>query len=107
MTTFGENLQNRMEDVETLDEFPYISGMFAPLWSNEHATVVGVGLYVEDNIGSYVMAGPDTQGYGAIPPTQMSIRYLTGADAMNAASGMESADELDEIFDVDQHDLNQ
>ena len=107
MTTFGENLQNRMEDVETLDEFPYTGGMFAPLWSSEHATVVGVGLYVEDSSGSYVMAGPDTQGYGSMPPTQMSIRYLTGADAMNAASGMESADELDEIFDVDQHDVNQ
>ena len=107
MTTFGENIQTRMEDIETLDEFPYTSGMFAPLWSSEHATVVGVGLYVEDENGSYIMAGPDTQGYDSIPPTQMSLRYLTGYEAMNAASGMESADELDEIFDVDQHDVNQ
>lgn len=107
MTTFSDNLQTRMEDIETLDEFPYTSGMFAPLWSSEHATIVGVGLYVEDNNGSYVMAGPNTQGYDSIPPTQMSLRYLTGYEAMNAASGMESADELDEIFDVDQHDVNQ
>jgi len=107
MTTFGENLQNRMNDIETLDEFPYTNGMFAPLWSSEHATVVGVGLYVEDDNGSYVMAGPNTQGYGSIPPTQMSLRYLTGIDAMNAANAIESADELEEIVDVDQHDVNQ
>ena len=107
MTTFGENLQTRMEEIETLDEFPYTNGMFAPLWSSEHATIVGVGLYVEDDNGSYVMAGPNTQGYGSIPPTQMSLRYLTGAEAMNAASAIESADELNEIFDVAQHDVNQ
>ena len=107
MTTFGENLQTRMEEIETLDEFPYTNGMFAPLWSSEHATIVGVGLYVEDDNGSYVMAGPNTQGYGSIPPTQMSLRYLTGAEAMNAAIAIESADELNEIFDVDQHDVNQ
>ena len=107
MTTFGENLQTRMEEIETLDEFPYTNGMFAPLWSSEHATVVGVSLYVEDDNGSYVMAGPNTQGYGSMPPTQMSLRYLTGAEAMNAAIAIESADELNEIFDVDQHDVNQ
>jgi hypothetical protein len=107
MTTFGENLQTRMEEIETLDEFPYTNGMFAPLWSSEHATIVGVGLYVEDDNGSYVMAGPNTQGYGSIPPTQMSLRYLTGAEAMNAASAIESADELNEIFDVNQHDVSQ
>ncbi|MBL6732809.1 MAG: hypothetical protein ISP82_07685, partial [Candidatus Poseidoniaceae archaeon] len=107
MTTFGENLQTRMDEIETLDEFPYTNGMFAPLWSSEHATVVGVGLYVEDDNGSYVIAGPNTQGYGSIPPTQMSLRYLTGAEAMNAASSIESADELNEIFDVDLHDINQ
>jgi hypothetical protein len=107
MTTFGENLQTRMEEIETLDEFPYTNGMFAPLWSSEHATIVGVGLYVEDDNGSYVMAGPNTQGYGSIPPTQMSLRYLTGAEAMNAAIAIESADELNEIFDVAQHDVNQ
>lgn len=107
MTTFGENLQTRMEEIETLDEFPYTNGMFAPLWSSEHATVVGVSLYVEDDNGSYVMAGPNTQGYGSMPPTQMSLRYLTGAEAMNAAIAIESADELNEIFDVNQHDVSQ
>ena len=106
MSSFGSNLQDRLDDVEMLDEFPYNDGMFTPMWSNEHATVVGVGLYVEDENGSYVMAGPTTQGYNPTPPTQMSLRYLTGDEAKNAAEAMEGSEQLGEIVNIDDHNLD-
>jgi hypothetical protein len=106
MSSFGGNLQERLDDVEMLDEFPYNDGQFTPMWSNEHATVVGVGLYVEDENGSYVMAGPTTQGYNSTPPTQMSLRYLTGDEAKNAAEAMEDSEQLGEIVNIDDHNLD-
>ena len=53
------------------------------------------------------MAGPATQGYSSNLPAKMSIRYLTGIDASTAAEDMEDADELDEIVNIEQHDLTQ
>ena len=104
---FGQNLQDRLETIEPLEEFPYNDGEFSPMWSNQHAAIVGVGLYVMDEDGTYTMAGPDTVGISSEVPTKMSIRYLTGLDASNAANSMEDADELGEIVDLEQHDLTQ
>ena len=42
MEAFGENLNSRMETIEPLEEFPYTDGMWAPMWSNQYAAVVGV-----------------------------------------------------------------
>ena len=108
MEAFGENLNSRMETIEPLEQFPYTDGMWAPMWSNQYAAVVGVGVYVMDENGAYTMAGPETSGYSSsnIPAT-MSIRYLTGTDANTAAEDMEDADELSDIVDVNQHDLSQ
>ena len=104
---FGQNLQDRLETIEPLEEFPYNDAEFSPMWSNQHAAIVGVGLYVMDEDGTYTMAGPDTVGVSSEVPTKMSIRYLTGLDASNAANSMEDADELGEIVDLEQHDLTQ
>ena len=108
MEDFGENLNSRMETIEPLEEFPYTDGMWAPMWSNQYAAVVGVGVYVMDDNGAYTMAGPETSGYSSSNlPATMSIRYLTGTDANTAAEDMEDADELSDIVDVNQHDLSQ
>jgi len=104
---FGENLQQRLEDTEPFETFPYNDGLWAPMWSNEHGAMVGIGVYAMDDNGAYTMAGPDTVGYMDDAPAKMSIRYLTGVEAGNAASSMEDADEIDEIVDVEQHDLEQ
>ena len=92
MEAFGENLNTRMDTIEPLEEFPYTDGMWAPMWSNQHAAIVGVGVYVMDDNGAYTMAGPETSGYSSSNlPAVMSIRYLTGTDANTAAADMEDA----------------
>ena len=102
---FGMNLEDRLEDVEPFEEFPYDDGMWAPMWSNEHAAMVGVGVYVMNDDGAYTLAGPETQGYMDDAPAQLSIHYLTGADANAATNGMEEATSIDDIVNVDDHDL--
>ena len=102
---FGMNLEDRLEDVEPFEEFPYDDGMWAPMWSNEHAAMVGVGVYVMNDDGAYTLAGPETQGYSDDAPAKLSIRYLTGVDANTATNGMEEATSIDDIVNVDDHDL--
>jgi len=103
---FGMNLEDRLETVEPFEEFPYDDFKWAPLWSNEHAAMVGVGVYVMDGNGSYTMAGPTTQGYTDEVPAKLSIRYLTGLDANAATNGMEEATNIADIVDVANHNLD-
>ena len=103
---FGMNLEDRLETVEPFEEFPYNDGKWAPLWSNEHAAMVGVGVYVMNDDGSYTMAGPTTQGYTDDAPAKLSIRYLTGLAANAATNGMEEATNIGDIVDVDDHNLD-
>jgi hypothetical protein len=109
MENFGENLGETFEDVSEneVPEFPYTDGMWAPLWSTEHATIIGVGLYAEDEDGDkYVIAGPETTGYSQdLPMTFMSIRYLTGASAQSAQTTMADFEDLSDIVDIEDHDL--
>ena len=107
LQTFGENLEQRLENTEPLEEFPYNDGLWVPMWSNEYGAMVGVGVYAMDDDGAYTMAGPDTVGYLQEAPAKMSIRYLTGVEASNAASSMEDAKEIGAIVDLEQHDLVQ
>jgi hypothetical protein len=108
---FGENLATTFEDVaeNEVPEFPYGDGMWAPLWSNEHATIVGVGLYAWDDDGNgYVITGPETTGYSQdLPMTFASISYITGAPAQEAQAEMAEFDELEDIVDVENHDLSE
>ena len=103
---FDMNLKERLEPVELFEEFPYNDGMWAPLWSNEHAAMVGVGVYVMNDDGNYTMAGPETQGYTDELPAKLSIRYLTGVDANAATNGMEEATNIADIVNVEEHNLD-
>ena len=109
---FGENLEDTLrtfeQDAET-PTFPYVDGMWAPLWSNEHATIVGVGVYAWDEDGNaYVIAGPETSGYSEdLPMTFASIRYITGVPAQEAQEQMAEFDDLEDIVDVENHDLSE
>ncbi len=101
---FGMNLEDRLSDVAPT-EFPYNDGMWAPMWSSEHAAMVGVGVYAMDDDGAYIMAGPATQGYSADAPVKMSIRYLTGVPASTAAEEAEDSNSIEDIVDVEDHNL--
>ena len=103
---FGMNLEDRLEDVAPT-EFPYNDGMWAPMWSSEHAAMVGVGVYAMDDDGAYIMAGPATQGYSDDAPVKMSIRYLTGVPASTAADEAEDANSIEDIVNVEDHDLGE
>lgn len=107
---FADHLSTTFEDLEEneIPEFPYSDGMWAPLWSSEHATIIGVGLYAMDDDGEkYVIAGPATTGYSQdLPMTFMSIRYLTGAPAEEAQTEMADFEDLGDIVDVENHDLS-
>ncbi len=103
---FGMNLEERLETIEPFEEFPYNDGMWAPLWSNEHAAMVGVGVYVMNDDGNYTMAGPVTEGYTDDAPAKVSIRYLTGVAANAATNGMEQATSMADIVDVEEHNLD-
>ena len=110
MENFGENLESTLEEVSENEapEFPYTDGMWAPLWSTEHATIIGVGLYAVDEDGDkYVIAGPETTGYSEdLPMTFMSIRYLTGTPAQSAQTTMADFEDLSDIVDIEDHDLS-
>jgi hypothetical protein len=110
MENFAENLEETFEDVSENEapEFPYSDGMWAPLWSTEHATIIGVGLYAVDEDGDkYVIAGPETTGYSEdLPMTFMSVRYLTGTSAQSAQTTMADFEDLDDIVDIEDHDLS-
>lgn len=103
---FGMNLEDRLSDVAPT-EFPYNDGMWAPMWSSEHAAMVGVGVYAMDDDGAYIMAGPATQGYSDDAPVKMSIRYLTGVPASTAADEAEDANSIEDIVNVEDHDLGE
>jgi len=103
---FGMKLDERLKTVKPFEEFPYNDGMWAPLWSNEHAAMVGVGVYVISDNGSHTLAGPETQGYTDAAPAKMSIRYLTGLDANTATNGMEEATTINDIVEVENHNLD-
>ena len=112
MENFGQNLASTFEELDEDYEvpvFPYNDGMWAPLWSNEHATIVGVGVYAWDEDGdAYVIAGPETTGYSQdLPMTFASIRYITGVPAQEAQTEMAGFDDLEDIVDVENHDLSE
>ena len=111
LESFGENLEQTFtdlaEDQET-PEFPYVDGMWAPLWSTEHATIVGVGVYAwDENDNAYAIVGPETTGYSTdLPMVFASINYITGVPAQEAQTQMAEFDTLDDIVDVENHDLS-
>ncbi len=106
LNAFADNLEQRLDDLETIDELPYSDLEFSPLWSDQYATVVGVGVFVEDENGTYVLTGPAIQGYDVDAPHTIAVNYLTGNDAKNAATSMKTATQLDQIVDLANHDVS-
>ena len=109
---FASNLNTTFQELDEDYEvpvFPYTDAMWAPLWSNEHATIVGVGVYAWDEDGNaYVIAGPETAAYSQdLPMTFASIRYITGVPAQEAQAEMAEFDDLEDIVDVENHDLSE
>ena len=77
---FGQNLEETFEELEEqeVQEIPYTDGMWAPLWSNEHATIVGVSVYAwDEQENGYVIAGPSTEGYSNYPPLVFACLLYT------------------------------
>ncbi|MDE0557063.1 MAG: hypothetical protein OSB30_01155 [Candidatus Poseidoniaceae archaeon] len=106
LESFGQNMEQVLEDLEPSETFPYDDGKGVFLWSNNHATVVGMGLYVHDETANewQTMFGPTTAGMDNPPTIPVSINYITGqaaADASTTASGQST---LAEIVDVSTHD---
>ena len=110
LMSFGENLEDTLrtfeEDTDTPD-FPYVDGMWAPLWSSEHATIVGVAVYgYDDDDNGYVIAGPETTRHSTdLPMVFASIKYVTGTTSMEAQIAMAESNSLEDIVDVEEHDL--
>ncbi len=110
LEAFGQNLEDTFNDVgeNEAPEFPYVDGIWAPLWSTEHATIVGVGVYAwDENDNGYVIAGPETTGYsGDLPMVFASIHYITGVPAQEAQTAMADLTALEDIVDVENHNLD-
>ena len=109
--SFGENVAETFEEVgeNEAPEFPYQDAEWAPLWSSEHATIVGVGVYAwDENDNGYVLAGPETNGYSQdLPMTFLSLRYVTGITAQETQDELAEVEELSDLIDVTTHDLSE
>jgi hypothetical protein len=107
MEAFGQNLEEKFNDIEE-GEFPYTDGQGHFYWSDSHATIVGFGVYVEDNDENWhTWVGPSTSGFSSSPPASISVVYLTGQAAHDAMTDAEDDDTLEEIIDVTQHDVSE
>jgi len=107
MEAFGQNLEEKFSDIEE-GEFPYMDGNGHFYWSDSHATIVGFGVYVEDNDENWhTWVGPTTAGFSDSPPVPISVAYLTGQAALDAMTDAEDDDTLEEIIDVTEHDVGE
>ena len=106
LESFFENLEDKFSDMGS-NEFPYSDGHFYAFWSDTHATIVGFGLYVEDDQGNdQTLIGPTTAGYSDTPTAPISVVYLTGQAVIDAVTLSADADTVEEIVDESQHDTS-
>ena len=106
LESFGQNMEQVMEDLDPNEDFPYDDGKWVFLWSNTHATVVGMGLYVHDETANewQTMFGPTTATMDNPPTIPVSIIYITGQAATDASATASGQSTLAEIVDVSTHD---
>jgi hypothetical protein len=104
--SFGQNMEQVLEDLEPTETFPYDDAQGGFLWSNNHATIVGMGLYVHDETANewQTMVGPTTAGMDNAPTIPVSINYVTGQAAVDGATTALGQATLAEIVDVSTHD---
>jgi hypothetical protein len=105
-------VQEMEEDFENLDpneeDFPYDDGKGLFLWSDDHNTIVGMGLYVHDDTANewQTMFGPTTAGMDNPPSVPVSIDYITGQTAVDAAATASGQTTLADIVEVSTHDTS-
>ncbi|MCS5533813.1 MAG: hypothetical protein NZ736_06110 [Candidatus Poseidoniaceae archaeon] len=106
LESFGQNMEQVFEDLEPSETFPYDDGKGVFLWSNEHATIVGLGVYVHDETANewQTMFGPTTAAMDNPPTIPVSINYVTGQGAVDASTTASGQTTLAEIVDVSTHD---
>ena len=105
LESFGQNMEQVFEDLEPNEDFPYDDGKGVFLWSNNHATIVGMGLYVHDETANewQTMFGPTTTGMDNAPTIPVSVNYITGQAAVDAATTASGQTTLAEIVNVSTH----
>jgi hypothetical protein len=106
LESFGQNMEQVFEDLEPNEDFPYDDGKGVFLWSNEHATIVGIGVYVHDETANewQTLFGPTTGGMDNPPTIPVSINYITGQAAVDGSTTASGQSTLAEIVDVSTHD---
>lgn len=104
--SFATNMEQVFEDLDPNEDLPYDDAKGLFLWSNSHATVVGMGMYVHDETANewQTMFGPTTTGMDNPPTIPVSINYVTGQGAVNASTTASGQSSLAEIVDVSTHD---
>ena len=106
LESFGDNMEQVFNDLEPNEDFPYDDGKGVFLWSNEHATIVGIGVYVHDETANewQTLFGPTTAGMDNPPSIPVSINYVTGLSAVDGSTTASGQSTLAEIVDVSTHD---
>jgi hypothetical protein len=106
LESFGQNMEQVFEDLNPNEDFPYDDGKGLFLWSNNHATVVGMGLYVHDETANewQTMFGPTTTAMDNPPTIPVSINYITGQPAVDSSTTASGQTTIEEIVDVSSHD---
>jgi hypothetical protein len=104
--SFANNMEQVIEDLDPSEDFPYDDGKGIFLWSNDHGTIVGLGLYVHDDTANewQTMFGPTTSGMDNPPTIPVSINYYTGQSAVDGSTAASGQTTLEEIVDVSTHD---
>jgi len=102
LENFASNLEYRLEDYET--DIPYDDGDAFILWDTTNNMVVGFQMVVstEDSNMWYTLVGPESNSYG-IAPSQISLTYFSGQQAIAQEVQMESDTTLEDLVDITQH----
>jgi hypothetical protein len=102
MNSFGENLEDRLGDIE--GTAPYEDARGYALYDSASMRIIGVQLIAIDPTMSYSFIGPESSVYSEAPTTT-HIEYLVG-DAASAAGSATEDVELADMVDDSAHDTS-
>ena len=107
LDAFADKLDDKLEDYADFEvQLAYVDGEFNSLWSEEESRFVGIQVLVETEAGNvYSIIGPESDIYNNNPPTTIHVRYLIGEAADEAEDSAESADTIEELAPVSEHDV--
>jgi len=106
LESFGQEMEQVIEDLDPTETLPYDDVRGGFLWSDDHLTIVGMGLYVHDETANewQTMVGPTTVGMDNTPTIPVSINYVTGQTAVDGATAASGQLLLKDIVDASSHD---